>query len=307
MVGISILIVIVFFALLLVISFAYECIFKKKLSENISGFQAICVLTSFWILCILILASNEKESLALNNWGDFLAGYFAPIVFLWLVYGVLIQKEEFKNALISLEFQQKELTNSVQTMKEQVIQTEIQHLNTWFSRNLTTINLLKDSMIKNIQVERVDSIALINYMLQSDFKREIDYFNIFDELKSILDICIYMMDYLEKLKTTKKDNYIYLISVFDIEKEFKTLLDADIKHIKEIMTIVYFLIASRKKDQYKKYQIYSHWLIKEENLINVMINYQKDTYEETMQEIIFKLKNINLDFRTGEITYYGSI
>jgi len=192
-------------------------------------------------------------------------------------------------------------------MKEQVIQTEIQHLNTWFSRNLTTINSLKDSVIRNIQVTRVDSIALINYMLKDDFQREIDYFNIFDELKSILDICIYMTDYLEKLKTSKQENHIYLSSISDIEKEFQTLLDADVKHIKEIMTIVYFLIASRKKEQYTKYQIYSHWLVQEENLINIMINYQKDTHEETMKGIISKLKDINLDFKTGEIVVNGSI
>ena len=288
-VGTSILIVMIFCAIFLLICFIYECAFAKKLSDKINGFQLICILTALWVLLTIILASNEKESLALNNWGDYLAGFVSPLLFVWLVYGVLIQKEEFKNALLSLSFQQIELTNSVQTMKEQVIQIEIQQLNTWLARNLSTINLLKESLVKNIQVKNVDSIALINLMLQKNFiEQESSFFNIFDELKSILDIHLYMIDYLEKIKDKKQGNSIYLTSIDDIEQELATLLGSDIQHIKEIITMVYFFIVVSKtktEDKYKKYQIYSHWLHNDTDIMNFIVNNYKETYEQTMEEI----------------------
>jgi hypothetical protein len=56
----------------------------------------------------------------LNEWGDFLAGGFAPLGFLWLVIGYFQQGKELKLSRESLVLQTQELSNSVAQQKELV-------------------------------------------------------------------------------------------------------------------------------------------------------------------------------------------
>jgi hypothetical protein len=53
-------------------------------------------------------------ALELNELGDFLAGAFGPIAFLWLVLGFLQQGRELKLSTDALQLQAQELKNSVQ-------------------------------------------------------------------------------------------------------------------------------------------------------------------------------------------------
>lgn len=71
----------------------------------------------------------------LNLWGDFLAGLFAPLAFLWLVLGYLQQGDELRQSTQALELQAKELKNSVEqqgrlvAVSRQQLTHEIESLN----------------------------------------------------------------------------------------------------------------------------------------------------------------------------------
>ncbi len=79
----------------------------------------------FWgILCtvvyLLVIATtvafkfDSFVKLELNALGDFLAGAFGPIAFLWLVLGFLQQGRELKLSTDALQLQAQELKNSVE-------------------------------------------------------------------------------------------------------------------------------------------------------------------------------------------------
>lgn len=55
-----------------------------------------------------------------NEFGDFLAGAFSPIAFLWLILGYLQQQRELQQNTRALEIQAEELKNSVEQYKEMV-------------------------------------------------------------------------------------------------------------------------------------------------------------------------------------------
>lgn len=81
-----------------------------------------CLATIFYIGAIYKLKPNlinDVQLLKLNKFGDFFAGAFAPLAFLWVVVAVFIQAEELKA-------QREELT---ETRKEVALATEeqIQH------------------------------------------------------------------------------------------------------------------------------------------------------------------------------------
>ena len=50
-----------------------------------------------------------REHRKLNEWGDFFAGFFAPMAFFWLVLGYMQQGEELKHSTEALRPQAEEL------------------------------------------------------------------------------------------------------------------------------------------------------------------------------------------------------
>lgn len=71
---------------------------------------------------------SDFIALELNALGDFLAGAFGPIAFLWLVLGFLQQGRELKLSSEALQLQAKELKNSVeqQTIMAQAAMQQIE-------------------------------------------------------------------------------------------------------------------------------------------------------------------------------------
>jgi hypothetical protein len=81
------------------------------------------VATAVWLVAIVYLALRDTSALAKmspNEWGDFLAGSFAPLAFLWLVLGYLQQGDELRLSTETLRLQADELKNSVQQQRELV-------------------------------------------------------------------------------------------------------------------------------------------------------------------------------------------
>lgn len=60
------------------------------------------------------------DALAPNEIGEFAAGVFAPLAFLWLVLGFFQQGEELRNSGRALWLQGQELQNSVEQQRELV-------------------------------------------------------------------------------------------------------------------------------------------------------------------------------------------
>lgn len=65
-----------------------------------------------------------------NEFGDFLAGTFAPLAFLWLVIGYFQQGEELKQNTQAINLQSKELNASVEQQKllAKTTEKELEHL-----------------------------------------------------------------------------------------------------------------------------------------------------------------------------------
>lgn len=60
---------------------------------------------------------SELSAMSPNAWGDFFAGCFAPLAFLWLVLGYLQQGEELRLSTEALRLQADELKNSVEQQR----------------------------------------------------------------------------------------------------------------------------------------------------------------------------------------------
>lgn len=87
------------------------------------------VATAIWLSGIGLLAYVQRTqfvSMDPNEWGDFLAGAFAPLAFFWLVIGYLQQGEELRVSSKALQLQAEELKNSVEQQRELVEVTRLQ-------------------------------------------------------------------------------------------------------------------------------------------------------------------------------------
>lgn len=74
------------------------------------------ILTAVYFSCLLLLIWGRLPNLLtmdLNSIGDFLAGAFGPIAFLWLVLGFFQQGKELQLSSEALQLQAKELKESV--------------------------------------------------------------------------------------------------------------------------------------------------------------------------------------------------
>ena len=77
------------------------------------------ILTGLWAVIIGIIVFFTWEtasSLKLNEWGDFLAGITAPIAFLWLIIGYMLQSKELKMNTEALLQQSQELQEQTQAI-----------------------------------------------------------------------------------------------------------------------------------------------------------------------------------------------
>lgn len=81
------------------------------------------ILTVLYLAGIFIIRPglfSELGCLDLNELGDFLAGVFAPLAFLWLVLGYFLQRREISQNTKALELQAEELNSSVEQQKQLV-------------------------------------------------------------------------------------------------------------------------------------------------------------------------------------------
>ena len=78
-----------------------------------------------YVLAIFLFHNQISSFLNLeksNELGDFLAGVFAPLAFLWLVFGYFLQQKELKQSTETLKLQAKELNLQTRELKNTVEQ-----------------------------------------------------------------------------------------------------------------------------------------------------------------------------------------
>lgn len=90
----------------------------QKIKDNLGLiFISLFSIVYLYLTCNLIINFDELKALKLNEKGDFLAGIFSPLAFLWLVYGYLQQGKELKQNTTALKLQYQELANSVEQQR----------------------------------------------------------------------------------------------------------------------------------------------------------------------------------------------
>lgn len=101
----------------------------KKPGRGLWLIAAGGLLTVVWLGLLVTFAYLRWDKIVLldpNSAGDFLAGAFAPLAFLWLVLGFFQQGIELRNSGQALWLQGEELRNSVEQQKALVLTTREQ-------------------------------------------------------------------------------------------------------------------------------------------------------------------------------------
>jgi len=87
------------------------------------------IVTIIYIATILLLrwgSLSSLETMPLNEFGDFFAGVFGPLMLFWLILGYIQQQTELQQNTKALELQADELKKSVEQHKELVKATREQ-------------------------------------------------------------------------------------------------------------------------------------------------------------------------------------
>lgn len=88
--------------------------------------------SAVWLIgaaALLLLKRADLASMQPNAWGDFFAGCFALLAFLWLVLGYLQQGEELRLSSDALRLQAEELQHSVEQQRQlvEVTRQQVEH------------------------------------------------------------------------------------------------------------------------------------------------------------------------------------
>ena len=90
-----------------------------------TGILVISGLSVFYITAIFFFRGHDVWNLLragnLNELGDFLAGFFTPLAFGWLVYGYLLQSEELRLQRKELALTRDQLGKQTELLQEQAI------------------------------------------------------------------------------------------------------------------------------------------------------------------------------------------
>ncbi len=112
--------------------------FLQKLRDNFRSAPLksfLLTATMIWIFGVIVLAAiygadsflDKDDKLDLNELGDYLAGAFSPLAFLWLIYGYYLQQTELKQNTKALEMQTYELNKTLK-QHEKMVELETKNL-----------------------------------------------------------------------------------------------------------------------------------------------------------------------------------
>jgi len=114
--------------------------------------RIIVGLTIFYIVIILFFRGNDALELLrtgnLNELGDFLAGFFTPLAFGWLVYGYLQQSKELRLQREELSLTRNQLGKQTELLQEQV-RADLRDTMPHFTLRIVSLDNWWDWVIEN--------------------------------------------------------------------------------------------------------------------------------------------------------------
>lgn len=171
--------------------------YSRGLTEKAEPFTIGLVLTVLYVLsvCYEIFIAGASgtviESNGLNSLGDFLAGMFAPLAFLWLVVTVFLQKQE-------LALTRREMVETREVMIEQAAEAKAQKE-----------FIEQQTAIMKRQADLAEQTYIKNRKLQM-FDRRIE---VYDQIKKYSTVPIYELhrkdSYLNFLHLLNKARYLF--------------------------------------------------------------------------------------------------
>ncbi len=141
---------------------------KKMNKKNLNRAIAITVI---WLggIGLTWIFGSLKSPESLNELGDFLAGVFAPIAFLWLILGYVQQGKQLDQNTTALEQQERALQLQIHGMKESVQQQK--ELATIQKQQFDALN----KAVKPIFVIRDSGFTYFSHPDGSDFLVEVKF------------------------------------------------------------------------------------------------------------------------------------
>ncbi len=243
--------------------------------------NVLLFLTVTWLAILIAISLNILQSGTgkFNEWGDFFAGFSAPILFIWVLYGIVLQRQELTTAL-------EDFSKSVELMQNQ-------HYVIWFNRN---ISRLKD-YISALKIGSFDSPILINPAFTRDIA--IKNKNIFDDIKSIIELNTFIEN---GLTYEEEDSHHVKEILQELAKEYKILYEEDINNCKIIYWKMAVLISlADHEDEYKHYGNFMHWYSSSE--LEKIYNLVKSANAITLEQ---KIDLVLLSSEYNDILFKGT-
>ncbi|TCM61878.1 hypothetical protein EC844_12632 [Acinetobacter calcoaceticus] len=214
-----------------------------KIKQNLILITVLIITIGYLSLSFyFFFDSSDFVDLPLNEKGDFLAGAFAPLAFLWLVYGYYQQRQEIKQNTDALRLQADELANSVEQQKQilEISKSELElkhfearpHLSFQganFEISYETVVEYDDDSGQAIDADHVESVSiLVNIKNQGglaksltvcaidhlEYSFEWDAYEISKNETTVMNFYL-LGDELEFLKNNPKQDLNFDITYFD--------------------------------------------------------------------------------------------
>ncbi len=172
-----------------------------------------------------------------NNWGDFFAGFFSPLAFLWLGYGIFVQRKEFSVMSQSIDQQNEEMkkqsmefetqSNHMKKQIDMIMSQDLANSYNKYSSNMATLYTKEynGKTLVDINEEFIDPTSGLK--------------NALDEIENIENILLY---------NSKIENYFFTNTEGMHKIQEILLIDYDVIHRKTINIIkeLYIKIAILK-------------------------------------------------------------
>lgn len=217
----------------------------NKIKENLS-LIIVSVATIIYLLFIFKATElREFIDLELNAKGDFLAGVFAPLAFLWLVFGYYQQGQELKQNTVALRLQAHELKNAVDEQKRL---NEIHEQNTnqkhFEVEPIFDVLLLNKKYINdNIPIYDVESGKIIDERTRTHFYFELTIKQKFNKIRNIEIVDLNEKKVIGYEYSLSPDDKFTVTYVFN-EDEINYFLQGEIEH--QVISINFYDIYGKK-------------------------------------------------------------
>jgi hypothetical protein len=179
-------------------SFLAKHIFKLGFIATISWIVGFFLLSGITIAGILDGRFDSFYKLDLNAKGDFLAGLFAPVAFLWLIIGSFQQQQEIAMQRDELRLQREEMKQMVEAQKAQAdaVQANTNHaaMQTFLMLEKSLLEGLRWNLRKffiNVEHRHFDSrfdYSEINYKMMTEAAYKGELFGLMSCIKELVSL-----------------------------------------------------------------------------------------------------------------------